>query len=74
LLVGEAEGVVYPILQKVGVSPRVTSWSNPRMAEENLLVLRCSRCGDTFTLHCGDERKCPSCDSFEVDLAHEPLL
>ena len=44
------------------------------MPEEELIVLKCRLCGDTFTLHSGDPRLCPSCGGSENDLAHEPLL
>jgi DNA-directed RNA polymerase subunit RPC12/RpoP len=39
-----------------------------------LVVVRCRSCGDTFTLHEGDEASCPSCGSAENDPATEPLL
>lgn len=39
-----------------------------------LIVLRCGTCGDTFTLHTGDVRVCPTCGSDDVHEAHEPLL
>lgn len=44
------------------------------MVEGELIVLRCRACGDTFTLHDGDPRVCPTCGGTEHELAHEPLL
>lgn len=42
------------------------------MAE--LVVMRCAVCGDTFPLHEGDDRICPTCGSDDLHDAHEPLL
>ena len=44
------------------------------MSEGDLLVLKCRLCGDTFTLHDGDARVCPTCEASDNDLAQEPLL
>ena len=51
----------------------------PKGLEENgpeTLVhgMRCEDCGDTFTMHEGDEAACPSCGSTSVHPAHEPFL
>lgn len=38
-----------------------------------VMVLRCSECGDTFSVDDGDPI-CPSCGGADVGLASEPLL
>ena len=44
------------------------------MGGSELVVLLCQSCGDTFTMHEGDERLCPTCGGSNLELAHEPLL
>ena len=39
-----------------------------------VIVLKCETCGDVFSLHEGDEVKCPSCGGGDAHAAHEPLL
>ena len=43
-------------------------------AEQPVHGMRCESCGDTFTLHDGDEVVCPSCGSTAAHPAHEPFL
>ncbi len=39
-----------------------------------LVVMRCTVCGDTFPLQADDRRVCPSCASDQLVDATEPLL
>jgi len=40
-----------------------------------LIVLRCSACGDTFSVHADEEEnRCPSCGGDEIEPAVEPFL
>jgi rRNA maturation endonuclease Nob1 len=43
-------------------------------ARGELVVMRCRACGDTFTLHVGDDPTCPSCGADDPEPAREPLL
>ncbi len=40
----------------------------------DVVVVRCTSCGDTFALHSGDQVRCPSCGGNSAETAHEPLL
>ena len=42
--------------------------------DDELVVLRCDVCGNTFTAHRVPDAPCPRCGSESVHLAHEPLL
>ncbi len=44
------------------------------MSMVELVVMRCTVCGDTFPLHAEDRRLCPSCASDQLVDATEPLL
>ncbi len=46
----------------------------PNAPEPAILVLRCSRCGDTFPAKIGEDVVCPSCRGEELEPASEPLL
>jgi rRNA maturation endonuclease Nob1 len=49
--------------------------TKPGTDDADLIVLRCSACGDTFPVHRGEEATaCPSCGSEDVHPASEPLL
>ncbi len=41
---------------------------------DELIVLRCVTCGDTFAVHGVDAASCPSCGGTEHQIANEPLL
>ena len=41
---------------------------------EELIVLRCRDCGDTFPMHKGEEVSCPTCGGEDAAPAAEPLL
>ncbi|MGI8707393.1 MAG: hypothetical protein ACR2LG_04230 [Actinomycetota bacterium] len=43
-------------------------------AMRDLIAVRCEACGDTFTIHRGDDSVCPTCGCDRTHEAHEPLL
>lgn len=48
--------------------------SEKALEMNDLVVLRCTICGDTFSIHADDPAVCPSCGGDETDPATEPLL
>ncbi|MFN2491120.1 MAG: hypothetical protein ABR529_15595 [Actinomycetota bacterium] len=55
------------------MNPDESNSGGPSGVDE-LVVLRCERCGDVFPLHAGERRACPSCGAGDIADAAEPLL